>query len=56
MIDWRIGRLHGGGNRGWYRTQGDRVNAGWSWTRGWGYVPAVNVATSVDPRYGMPAC
>jgi hypothetical protein len=55
-VCWRIGQLHGGGNKVWYRTQGDRVGSDYYWRRGWGYVPAVSVETSVDPWYGMPAC
>lgn len=56
FVCWKIGALHGGGNRVWYRTQGDRVQTGWESLRGWGYVPAVNVLTSTDPWPGMRAC
>ncbi|MCW7537872.1 peptidoglycan DD-metalloendopeptidase family protein [Aquabacterium sp. A7-Y] len=56
FVCWRRGDAHAGGNDVWYYTQGDSAAAGWEARRGWGYVPAVALATSVDPDPGMPEC
>jgi hypothetical protein len=57
FVCWTRGDMHHGGNRIWYYTQGDRAAGGdMAAFRGWGYMPAGNVYTNVDPWPGMPNC
>lgn len=57
FVCYRRGQQHKGGNDVWYYTQGDRPNgSSWEAHRYWGYMPAYNVYSSVDPIPGMPEC
>jgi hypothetical protein len=56
FVCYDLGLFHAGGNNVWYKTQGDQALPPWQGDRAWGYVPAVNVWTSVDPWYGMAHC
>jgi hypothetical protein len=53
---YKRGREHAGGNNVYYYSQGDRSAPGQEWRHAWGYIPAVNVYTDVDPWPGMPEC
>ncbi|MEV0262385.1 hypothetical protein AB0I49_13695 [Streptomyces sp. NPDC050617] len=55
FVCWETGELHAGKNRIWYYTQGDRI-LNWPQRKGWGYVPAYRLTTTVDPFPGLPAC
>ena len=50
------GAQHAGGNNVWYYSQGDRSASGQSARQAWGYMPAVNVWTDVDPHPNIPEC
>lgn len=52
---WQHGQTHPGGNDIWYWTQGDVAN---SHTRahGWGFMPASDVLTPVNPAPGLGQC
>lgn len=56
FVCYTVGAQHGGGNEIWYLTQGDRVANGMGFYRGWGYVAAEHVWTSIDPAPGMRRC
>jgi hypothetical protein len=56
FVCYRRGQTHAGGNDVWYYSLGDRAGAGQSGRSKWGYMPAVNLTTSIDPAPGMPAC
>ena len=47
------GDPHPGGNDVWYLTKGDEALNGFD---GWGYMPAVDVSTDIDPAPGLAAC
>ncbi|MFE0042521.1 hypothetical protein [Streptomyces albireticuli] len=55
FVCWETGELHAGKNRVWYYTQGDRI-LNWPMRKGWGYVPAYRLTTTVDPFPGLPPC
>ncbi|GAA3125414.1 hypothetical protein [Streptosporangium carneum] len=48
FLCWARGQQHSGGNNVWYYTQGDRVVSD-PGRRGYGFVPASHLNTSVDP-------
>jgi acylphosphatase len=50
FVCYQTGDVHNGGNNVWYYSLGDRP-AGI-----WGYMPAENVWTDVDPWPGIPRC
>jgi hypothetical protein len=56
FVCYAHGAWHAGQNDVWYYTQGDRVVPGNASLRGWGFVPAVNVWTSIDPWPFMHRC
>lgn len=56
FVCWKRGAQHAGGNNVWYYSQGDRSASGQSARKAWGFMPAVNVWTSVDPWTGMAEC
>lgn len=56
FVCWTEGAWHGGGNRIWYLTQGDRIATGKGWYRGWGYAAAQYVWNTFDPVPGMRRC
>ncbi len=56
FVCYRHGAPHAGGNDVWYYSQGDRSTPGWEGRLAWGYMPAVNLHTSVDPAPGIPEC
>src|SRR6185436_12929553 len=49
FVCWRSGAAHEGGNNIWYYSQGDRSVAGYQGRAAWGFMPAVDISTSVDP-------
>lgn len=56
FVCWRRGAWHGGGNDIWYYSQGDRSVGGYESRNAWGFMPAANVWTTVDPHPEMPEC
>ncbi|GAA0628484.1 hypothetical protein GCM10009547_35160 [Sporichthya brevicatena] len=56
FVCWTAGRLHSGGNRIWYYTQGDVSHPDHRDRRAWGFVPARYLDTVVDPDPGTPQC
>ncbi|MEU7857596.1 hypothetical protein [Nonomuraea sp. NPDC049141] len=50
---WVEGAPHAGGNSIWYLAAGDKAIAPY---RGWGFLPAVHVATAHDPAPGLREC
>ena len=48
------GDRHSGGNEIWYYTQGDVASD--KTHHAWGYMPASNVKTHIDPYPGIPIC
>jgi hypothetical protein len=40
----------------WYYSLGDRAVSPFELRKAWGYMPAVDVGTSIDPWPGIPAC
>ena len=50
---WQYGDWHSGGNNIWYFSQGDR---GLNGLHAWGFMPAVDVWTHVDPAPGLQRC
>lgn len=56
FVCWTTGRMHAGGNRVWYYTQGDVSHPDHRDRRAWGFVPAVFVNAVTDPVPGMPQC
>src|SRR5262249_32108337 len=53
---YRRGDMHAGNNDVWYYTQGDRTAPMTEYRQAWGYMPAVNLATTTDPYPGIPEC
>lgn len=56
FVCWTAGRMHAGGNRIWYYTQGDVSHPDHRDRRAWGFVPARYLDTVVDPDPGTPQC
>jgi hypothetical protein len=56
FVCYRRGEPHQGGNDVWYYTQGDESLPGWESRKAWGYMPAADVYTSVDPFAGIVEC
>jgi hypothetical protein len=56
FVCYRHGETHRGKNDVWYYTQGDEPLAGWESRQVWGYMPAVDVYTPVDPFPGIVEC
>ena len=56
FVCWGYGDYHMGGNNIWYRSQGDRFWGNYPWSDRWGWIPASNVYTSIDPQPGMERC
>ena len=56
FVCWRRGAWHSGGNDVWYYSQGDRSVGGQGHRGAWGFMPAANVWTTVDPHPEMPQC
>ncbi|GAA3221147.1 hypothetical protein [Nonomuraea helvata] len=50
---WVEGGPHAGGNSIWYLAAGDEAVPPY---RGWGFLPAVHVATAHDPAPGLREC
>ncbi|MFG1956998.1 hypothetical protein [Nonomuraea sp. NPDC049028] len=50
---WVEGGPHAGGNSIWYLAAGDKAVPPY---RGWGFLPAVHVATDHDPAPGLREC
>jgi hypothetical protein len=50
---WQHGQVHPGHNDIWYWTKGDVPQNGYS---GWGFMPAFDVRTTVDPAPGLERC
>jgi len=56
FVCYRVGEQHSGGNNIWYYSVGDRPFTGMEQRHSWGYIPAINLTTPVDPQPGMAAC
>jgi hypothetical protein len=56
FVCYRRGAMHSGGNDVWYYSQGDRSVAGHASRSAWGFIPAANVWTTVDPHPEFPQC
>jgi hypothetical protein len=56
FVCYRRGAVHAGGNNVWYYTKGDVAVSPYQRRSAWGYMPAVNVWTSIDPWPGIPQC
>src|SRR4029450_6873172 len=56
FVCWRTGGAHEGGNNIWYYSQGDRSVPGYESRHAWGFMPAVDVSTTVDPHPELPQC
>jgi hypothetical protein len=56
FVCWVHGIWHAGQNDIWYYTRGDRMVPGNRAAGNWGFVPAVDVWTSIDPWPFMHSC
>ncbi|MCI0688959.1 MAG: hypothetical protein L0Y54_17270 [Sporichthyaceae bacterium] len=56
VVCYRRGAHSGGSNNVWYYTLGDRTSTPYKRPNAWGYLPAGDVWTDIDPWPGIPAC
>src|SRR5258706_7828306 len=56
FVCYRRGVMHSGGNNIWYYSLGDRPFPGMENRHNWGYMPAIDLTTPVDPQPGMAQC